>query len=167
MSPRWIGLLVCLTLGCQSGADTDAESGPGARVPAGYDSFGDVITTEGATDIGTVVANLSDYQHRTVKISGTVGESCQATGCWMTLVVEDGDDVMVRFEDYAFFVPKDCAGREVVLDGTVSREERSIDELRHYAEDAGRSAEEIAAITEPEMAISIEASGVLIAKPED
>jgi hypothetical protein len=34
--------------------------------------------------------------------------------------------------------------------------------LRHYAEDAGKSKAEIAAITEPKREVSFEASGVLI-----
>jgi hypothetical protein len=72
------------------------------------------------------------------------------------------EDVIVQFKDYGFFVPKDCAGREVVVAGELQRVERSVAELRHLAAAAGRPEAEIAAITEPEMAWRIEATGVLI-----
>jgi hypothetical protein len=76
------------------------------------------------------------------------------------------DEVIVQFKDYGFFVPKDCAGREVLVAGELQRVERSVEELRHLAEDAGRSEAEISAITEPEMAWRIEATGVLIRQGE-
>ena len=43
----------------------------------------------------------------------------------------------------------------------------SLDELRHYAEDAGKSAEEIAAITEPKKELRFLASGVLLLPSEE
>jgi hypothetical protein len=41
-------------------------------------------------------------------------------------------------------------------------EEVSVDDLKHYAEDAGKSQEEIDAITESEMAYTFVAEGALI-----
>jgi hypothetical protein len=40
--------------------------------------------------------------------------------------------------------------------------ETSVEELRHYAEDAGKSQEEIEAITEPKKTYSFVADGVLL-----
>jgi hypothetical protein len=74
----------------------------------------------------------------------------------------DNDAVMVRFKDYGFFVPKDIAGRRVLMNGYAFKELTPVDELRHYAEDAGKSAEEIAAITEPKAEIKFLASGVFL-----
>ena len=42
----------------------------------------------------------------------------------------------------------------------------SVDDQRHYAEDAGKSPEEIAAITEPKRTLSFTSSGVLIPQTE-
>jgi hypothetical protein len=96
------------------------------------------------------------------KMVAKVDAVCQAKGCWMTLNLEDGNQVMVKFKDYGFFVPKDIAGKEVIVNGLAFVEEVSVDEQRHYAEDAGKSAEEIAAITTPKKTFSFEADGVLI-----
>jgi hypothetical protein len=96
------------------------------------------------------------------KMVAKVDAVCQAKGCWMTLNLKNGEQVMVKFKDYGFFVPKDIAGKEVVVNGLAFVEEVSVDEQRHYAEDAGKSAEEIAAITTPKKTFSFEADGVLI-----
>jgi hypothetical protein len=96
------------------------------------------------------------------KMVAKVDAVCQAKGCWMTLNLEDGNQVMVKFKDYGLFVPKDIAGKEVIVNGLAFVEEVSVDEQRHYAEDAGKSAEEIAAITTPKKTFSFEADGVLI-----
>jgi hypothetical protein len=80
----------------------------------------------------------------------------------MKLSAADGQSIMVRFKDYGFFVPKDIAGREVVIEGLASRELTPVDELRHYAEDAGKSKEEIESITEPKMELKFMADGVAL-----
>ena len=59
-------------------------------------------------------------------------------------------------------MPKDLSGKKVVIDGYAYVDETSVDMLRHYAEDAGKSEEEIKAITEPKKEVSFEASGVVI-----
>ena len=51
---------------------------------------------------------------------------------------------------------------EVIINGKAFVTETSVEELRHYAEDAGKSAEDIAAITEAEKTFAFEANGVLL-----
>ena len=82
----------------------------------------------------------------------------------MTLVSDQPGqpEMRVTFKDYAFFMPKDLAGKHVVVDGYAYVENTPVDVLRHYAEDAGKSKEEIAAITEPKREVSFEAFGVII-----
>ncbi len=97
-----------------------------------------------------------------VTLKAKVKDVCQMKGCWMTLEKEDGSTMMVKFKDYGFFVPKDIAGKEVVMHGIAKKELIPVEELRHYAEDAGKTQEEILAITEPESKINFEADGVVI-----
>lgn len=68
----------------------------------------------------------------------------------------------VTFKDYGFFVPMDSKGSEVIMQGKAFADTVTVDMLKHYAEDAGKSTEEIEAITEPEVAIAFEATGVLV-----
>ena len=98
------------------------------------------------------------------KVNGMVNEVCQAKGCWMTISEKDGEaePLFVKFKDYGFFVPKDISGQEVIMEGMAFREITSVDELRHYAEDAGKTKEEIEAITEPKEELRFLARGVLV-----
>jgi len=96
------------------------------------------------------------------KMMAKVEEVCQAKGCWMKLDLPDGEEVMVKFKDYGFFMPKDISGKEVIINGKAYVNEVPVDEQRHYAEDGGASAEEIAKITEPKKTLSFEADGVLL-----
>ncbi len=78
--------------------------------------------------------------------------------------VASGDDtVFVRFQDYGFFVPTEGAeGKRTIVEGEAFFDTLTVDARRHYAEDAGASEEEIAAIVEPELKLAFMATGVMI-----
>ena len=59
-------------------------------------------------------------------------------------------------------VPLAINGKTIVAHGTASIQETSVETLRHYAEDAGKSKEEIAAIKEPKKEIIMNATGILV-----
>jgi hypothetical protein len=59
-------------------------------------------------------------------------------------------------------VPKDIGGRQVIVEGKAFKSVTPVEELRHYAEDAGKSKDEIMQITEPEQTLSFEATGVKV-----
>lgn len=130
-----------------------------------YTSFGKEIIANDAIAASSMASHyktMNPGDSINSKMIAKVNSVCQAKGCWMTLNLEDGNEVMVKFKDYDFFVPKDIAGKEVIVNGKAYIKEVPIDEQRHYAEDAGKSAEEIAAITEPKRTYSFEADGVLL-----
>ena len=80
----------------------------------------------------------------------------------MKLKLDDDNEVMVKFKDYGFFVPKDIAGQEVIINGVAFVNEMSVDEQKHYAEDSGETQQVIDAITSPKKTYSFEADGVLL-----
>ena len=67
-------------------------------------------------------------------------------------------------KDYKFFVPTSLEGKNIEIDGKVELATTSVDELKHFAEDAKKSQAEIDAITEPKKEIKIMASGIKIVK---
>lgn len=108
---------------------------------------------------------LADKDSLVATITGTVESVCQVKGCWANIVSvtnPDMESMFVKFKDYGFFLPKDISGKEITLQGVGYREVTSVEELRHYAEDEGLSAEEIAAITEPQEELKFMASGVVM-----
>ena len=56
---------------------------------------------------------------RAVRLEGQIAKVCREKGCWMELRQGEGATMHVTFEDYAFFVPKDSAGSDAVLEGKV------------------------------------------------
>ncbi|MEX2597813.1 MAG: DUF4920 domain-containing protein [Salibacteraceae bacterium] len=124
--------------------------------------FGAEISGENAISTSEALAVLADRDSINTTITGQVQKVCQVKGCWMTMEYGEGESMRVSFRDYGFFVPKDIDGKEVVIDGTLHMETTSVDDLRHYAEDEGLSEEEVAAITEPETALSFVADGVIV-----
>ena len=124
--------------------------------------FGKRIQETGAVSPAEVVARLQKADTVAIKVAGPVKAVCQKKGCWMTMDMGAGATMQVRFKDYAFFVPKDIAGATVVAEGIAYKEVQSVEELRHYAEDAGKSKEEVAAITQPKTVYSFMAEGVIV-----
>jgi Domain of unknown function (DUF4920) len=125
--------------------------------------FGETISQNGAITYGEMLTKLSNADSIPAKVVGQVNGVCQAKGCWMTIASESGgEDMMVQFKDYGFFMPKDISGRKVVMQGYAFKALTPVDELKHYAGDEGKSKEEIEAITEPKEEIKFLASGVLL-----
>ncbi|MBA3901567.1 MAG: DUF4920 domain-containing protein, partial [Bacteroidetes bacterium] len=122
------------------------------------------ISVEGAMPISDLVQQIEGKDSLKVKLTGNIEEVCQKKGCWMTFALANGNSMRVKFKDYDFFMPLNSNGQEVIFEGMAYREVTPVNELRHYAEDAGRTPEEIEAITEPEVAITFEANGVLMRK---
>tara|TARA_B100000963_G_scaffold86778_1_gene74429 strand:+ start:337 stop:807 length:471 start_codon:yes stop_codon:yes gene_type:complete len=97
-----------------------------------------------------------------IKIEGKILSTCPMKGCWMRLNIEK-DTILVRFKNYGFFVPKNgSVGKSAIINGKISVDTISVAQLRHYAEDAGKSNLEISQINEPEITISFLADGVII-----
>ncbi len=126
------------------------------------ENFGKKINEKGAIPVTELSTKMGKKEAMNVKVSGKVDEVCQAKGCWMTVVTAEGQTMRVRFKDYGFFVPKDISGKTVVFEGEAKVKTTSVAELRHYAEDAKKSPEEIAKITEPKHELTFVADGVIV-----
>jgi hypothetical protein len=129
---------------------------------ATWESFGATITADQAIPVSDVIDQFTMDTETPLKISGTLHEVCAEKGCWTKIQTEDGRMVRMTFKDYGFFLPTDAAGRQMIAEGVGLRKETSVEELRHYAKDANKTDEEIAAITEPKIEYLFEASGVLL-----
>ena len=98
-----------------------------------------------------------------LKVKGKIIDVCSKKGCWMTIELPNKQELMVRFKDYGFFVPLDSSG-EAIINGLAYINNTSVDELRHFAKDAGASINDIESIVEPKITYNFEADGVLLAK---
>ena len=129
------------------------------------DSFhGKKITEKGAVPVAQLATTMANKTEMPAKVEGTVESVCKVKGCWMKVNTADGQTMRVSFKDYGFFVPKDIEGKKVVLEGVAKQTVTPVAELRHYAEDACKSKEEIAKINEAEKALTFVADGVIVKK---
>lgn len=132
-----------------------------------YATFGDSISANGyisMTEMKEKYDNLTLGDTIHVKFKSKTKKVCQKKGCWMTVDLGEEKESFVRFKDYEFFVPMNAEDRDVITEGKAYLEEIPVDELKHYAKDAGKSQEEIDQITEPKRTLRFEATGVLIAE---
>lgn len=130
-----------------------------------YASFGEKIAPEGAIsseEMYEKYQNLEVGDTLNVKFTSEVAAVCKKKGCWMKLNLDEGEQTRVGFKDYAFFVPKDIENKNVIVQGKAYITEVSVEDLKHFAKDEGKSEAEIAAITEPQQKLAFTATGVLI-----
>ncbi len=135
----------------------------GILVAQGSGKFGKDVS-EKEIGLSQVMLNPATNSGKTIAIRAKVNAVCKKKGCWMEL--QDGTSALrVTFENYGFFVPKDCEGKTVIAQGIMTEKLISESEARHYLEDAGKSAEEIEKIKGSSKAYTFIATGVKFVDP--
>jgi len=132
-----------------------------------YAVFGDSISADGAISEAKMLEkyqSLKEGDTVEVVFKSKIVDVCQKKGCWMNLALNENESSFVKFKDYGFFVPLNAAEKEAVVRGKAFVSIESVDELKHYAKDAGKSQAAIDSITEPETTYGFMADGVLIKK---
>ena len=132
-----------------------------------YFSVGEAVETGNALSadhMQKLYESLKPGDTLDVTFRADVASVCKKKGCWMKIALADNREVMVKFKDYAFFVPKNIENKEVIMEGKAYVTEMSVEDQQHYAEDAGKSAEEVKAMTTPAITLSFLANGVKIKK---
>ena len=107
-------------------------------------------------------AALNEGDTVNVKFISKINEVCQKKGCWMNVDLVNDEKVFVKFKDYGFFMPLNAKNEEVIVNGKAFLSVESVDELKHYAKDAGKSQAAIDSIQSPITTYAFLADGVLI-----
>ncbi len=155
-------LFLLFVIAFLSAALVNAQPPEGKALPG--DTYGAVIAADGAQPIAALPAKLDGENPVAAKIKAKVLDVCPKKGCWLKLEVDDSTTAFVKMKDYAFFLPTAVKGKTIVLDGEAILKTTSVEELRHYAEDAKKSKEEIEAITQPKEEIRLTANGIVVVK---
>ncbi|MBK8518690.1 MAG: DUF4920 domain-containing protein [Saprospiraceae bacterium] len=154
----FLAMIILSSLSCKNSGFMAQGKGDGIH-------FGETIDTNGMISYVDLLSKISESDSIDAKVYGKVSGVCQAKGCWMNIVSEvdsTNTEMFVQFKDYGFFMPKDLAGKEVVMLGKAFKEMTSVEDLKHFAQDEGKTPEEIAKITKPVTELKFLASGVLI-----
>ena len=135
------------------------------EIAISYTAFGDEISSEGALtkeEMFSRYESMKEGDTLKVAFASNINEVCKKKGCWMNLDLGGENESLVKFKDYSFFMPLNSDHRDVIVSGKAFVEVVSVDQLRHFASDAGKSQEEIDAITEPKYTYAFIADGVLM-----
>lgn len=121
--------------------------------------------------VAKVLADPKAFADQEIALKGKIDEICKTAGCWVRLrdpAAETGTPtIFVKFTcpREGRLVEMEARNRQVVARGTVVVEEIDEATARHYAEDAGKPAEEIAAIQGPQTIVRFNTPGIMIAEP--
>jgi hypothetical protein len=154
-----VGLAACQKKGVVAQKTTYELIGEAKKVPGNY---GDVVKDADVVTTAIMVQKVESTGTFTGKVSGNIKEVCTNKGCWFAMELPNGTSMRVTFKDYGFFIPTNSQGFPITIEGVATLTETDVKTLRHYAEDQGKSKEEVEAITSPKKEITFEASGALI-----
>lgn len=162
-------LITSLSFACQKPVEKQEESteisvsaepvGEAAVVPGAYGANLKENRVVGTAEMISLVESSGTFEG---KISGEIKEVCTKKGCWFTMDLGNGEPMRVTFKDYGFFIPTNSQGFPIILEGVATLTETDVETLKHFAEDQGKSKEEVEAITSPKREITFEATGVVI-----
>ena len=161
------GSLLGLFLVFNSCQNKETQPVSATSVFSDYEVFGDTVKAQEILSADAMLArykNLAQGDTISVAFKSTIEEVCQRKGCWMRMNLGEDQGSFVKFTDYSFFVPKNAATHQTIVGGKAFVDVVSVGEQQHYAADAGKSKEEIEAITTPKVTYGFIADGVLIAK---
>ncbi|MHC4219897.1 MAG: DUF4920 domain-containing protein [Planctomycetota bacterium] len=114
-------------------------------------------------NVGAYVAlGALQGDERNIVVEGVITETCTTSGCWAKIVDKKGHEIIVLTEESRFHLPRNCAGHRAVAHGNMEVREISVEQRRHYAEVAGASPDQIAAITEPQHSLLLIADSVYL-----
>lgn len=123
--------------------------------------YGEVSAEDKAIAVDDIKSKLVNDKYEG-QVKAKVVEVCKAEGCWIKVAKKDGSAMMVRAKDHKFLMPENIVGKTVLIEGNATVKETTEEMRRHYAEDAGKSKEEIAKIKGSEKDVQFAAKGVKV-----
>jgi hypothetical protein len=124
------------------------------------ETFGGDLSIDGEPmTLGEVLKQGPTSRDKPVKLAANITRVCQKKGCWFKLTGDSVDrSIRVRMQDYDFFIPRNTAGGEAVLQGYLQSREVPAKEVEHYASDQGKDV----SVDEPQQVVEFMASAVQI-----
>lgn len=99
------------------GTQDASQVAAGAPVAVGAE-----ITVKKAVKLADLAKKPQKYVGKTVRLEGTVKSVCQGMGCWVEVEDGKGASFMAKSLDHTILLPKDCAGRKIVVQGVVTKQ---------------------------------------------
>ena len=151
---------------CATAGTTPCDH-PCGKIGDNYTDFGKPMKLEDsdAVCIKRVLADSKAYDGKFIRVAGKVDSVCAKRGCWLEL--GDGESKETLFVKFICpvkgrLIPVDAVGKFALIEGALNIVEISVEEARHYKEDAGASKEDIAKIVGPQTTVRMSAPAARI-----
>jgi hypothetical protein len=126
--------------------------------------YGKPLTLKEPMTLAALMSKADDYSGKTVQVKGKVTEVCEAMGCWLNLVNDEGQHLRFEAHDAGISFPKDVVGKTAIAEGKFTKTEMSreqaIAEAKEHAKDTGKPFDE--SKVKPGVEYSIEGTGAVI-----
>lgn len=121
------------------------------------------VDTSAAISTAELLKQFEGKTEMEATFKGEINEVCSKMGCWVSIKTDD-EPFRVIFKDHFTIPTQTEAGTMAYLTGKAVQDTMSVEEQRHYLEDAEAPQEEIDAITEPKYGMSFIAEGIRLDK---
>jgi RecJ-like exonuclease len=126
--------------------------------------YGKPLTLKEPMTLAALMSKADDYAGKTVQVKGKVTEVCQAMGCWLNLVNDEGQHIKFEAHDAGISFPKDVVGKTAIAEGKFTKtemtREQAIAEAKEHAKDSGKPFDE--SKVKAGVEYSIEGAGAVI-----
>jgi hypothetical protein len=108
--------------------------------------FGKPLTLKEPMTLAALMAKPDDFAGKTVQVKGKITAVCQAMGCWLELVNDEGQHIKFEGHDAEISFPKDCVGKTAIAEGKFTKteltREQAVAEAKEHAKDTGKAFDE-------------------------
>ena len=126
--------------------------------------YGDSIKDENIIDLSSISTAFGKNEELDIKVKGKVDSVCADKICWLTMKLNTGDVMKIKFSDSVVAIPQNLQGKEVIVDGQAYKDTISVEDLLEEAKTTGKSKAEIAKIRTPKVQILYKAKGLVVLK---
>jgi hypothetical protein len=98
-------------------------------------AVGTEITVKKPLKISKLAKDPEKFVGKVIRIEGTAKAVCQGAGCWVEVSDAKGVTFLAKSLDESVLLPKDSAGRSIVVQGVVTRMAAKPHDHEHEGED--------------------------------
>lgn len=138
----------------------DSSTVTGKKVDDGFVYGNDLSSDVQSTLLSDLIANPENYEGKTISVSGSITDVCQAMGCWMK--ISDGNNEIMVQTLHKFFLPKDAVGGNAVTEGKFKMTEISEEHAKEMTKESLNPKVKPEDIKGPQKVYVIQATGVKI-----
>ena len=103
--------------------------------------FGKPLTLAEPVAVGNLLAKPDPFVGQTVQVKGKVSEICEAMGCWMNLIDDQGHALRIDVGDEnGIAFPQSAIGKTAIAEGKLAKIEMSRKEVIAMAQEEAREA---------------------------